>query len=148
MSMSESELSPIGAVDEEIARAEIAWGRLISAIERAPIDRTDEAGVCGEWSLKTLVCHIDFWDAFELEHIANRAELGQVDWQSLNVQHDNAFAGRTFANAVAEMKSTHAKLVAHVGAISNLEPGLVRELMHDHYVEHAAEIESWIDRVS
>jgi hypothetical protein len=138
----------IGSLDDEIVYAEVAWGRLISVIARVPIDLVDEPGICGDWSLTTLVGHISFWDAFELEHIGNRAELGQVDWQSINEAHDAAYRDRMFADVLDEMKSTHAALLTHVAGLRDLDPTFVRELTHDHYVEHAAEIEQWISHLS
>src|SRR3954453_13415762 len=45
----------VGTLDEEILRSETAWGRLLSTIGRVPIDRTEEPGVCGDWSLKSLL---------------------------------------------------------------------------------------------
>ena len=138
----------LGTLDEEIVRAETAWGRLLSAIGRVPIDRTEEPGVTGDWSLKTLLGHIAFWDEFEIEHIANRHELGEVDWEPINAVHEQAVAGRTYADVLAEMKATHERLMAHVDTLPGLDPALFRELTHDHYVEHGDQILRWLESVS
>ena len=108
----------LGTLDEEIVRAEPAWGRLLSGVGRVPIDRTEEPGVTGDWSLKTLLGHIAFWDQFEIEHIANRHELGEIDWQPINAAHERAVEGRTYADVLAEMKETHERLMAHVGTLA------------------------------
>ena len=138
----------VGTLDEEIVRAETAWGRLLSAIGRVPIDRTEEPGVCGDWNLKTLLGHIAFWDEFEIEHIAHRAELGEVDWEPINNAHQQAVDGRIYADVLAEMKETHQRLMQLIGTLPNLDSTLFRELTHDHYVEHANQIEGWLEAVS
>ena len=145
--MSERPADP-GALDEEIVRAETAWGGLISAVGRVPIDRTEEPGMCGNWSLKTLLGHIAFWDRFEIEHIAHRAELGEVDWEPINEAHDWAVDGRPYADVLAEMKETHERLMRHIATLPDLDPALFRELTHDHYVEHGDQILRWIESVS
>jgi hypothetical protein len=123
----------------------VAWGRLLSAIGRVPIDRTEEPGVCGDWSLKILLGHISFWDQFEVEHIAHRRELGEVDWESANEENARASAGRMYADILAELRGNHERLVSVVRSLPDLDPKLVRELTHDHYVEHGAEIEEWLN---
>ena len=138
----------LGTLDEEIVRAETAWGGLLSAIGRVPIDRTEEPGVCGDWSLKTLLGHIAYWDQFEIEHIAHRAELGEVDWEPINEAHGQSVVDRTYADVLAEMKETHERLMRHIATLPGLDPARFRELSHDHYVEHGDQIRSWLESVS
>jgi hypothetical protein len=137
----------VGTLDEEILRSETAWGRLLSAIGRVPIDRTEEPGVCGDWSLKSLLGHIAYWDEFETEHISHRTELGEVDWEPINAAHERAVEGRTYADVLVEMKETHERLMRHIDTLRDLDPALVRELTHDHYVEHGDQIICWLDSV-
>jgi hypothetical protein len=146
--MIESVSPEVGTLDEEIVRSEIAWGRLISAIGRVPIDRTEESGVCGAWSLKDLLAHITYWDAFEIDHIATRQTLGEIDWQSINEDHARLSADRIFADVLGDMEATHKRLMEHVATLPELDPALFRELTHDHYVEHGNQVADWIDRSS
>jgi len=147
-SMGEDAAQDVGTLDEEIVRSEVAWGRLLFAVGRVPIDRTDESGVCGDWSLKTLLGHIAFWDAFEIDHIETRDTLGEIDWHSINEDHERINAGRMFADVLNEMEATHRRLMERIRTLPGLAPRLFRELTHDHYVEHGNQIADWIDNAS
>lgn len=126
-----------------IDECEAAWARFMALAGQAPRELVDEPGVCGEWSLKTLVGHVGYWDGVEAEYFAagNRPEL---HWQALNDANVTANAGRAFEELCAEARSNHDAMVHVMRRRPEIDPVSARELTVDHYVEHADQIAAWL----
>jgi hypothetical protein len=140
-----SEPSQSQSLEQVLAEQEIAWQRLLAALARVPADRAEEPGVCGDWPLKTLVGHIGYWDRFEADRFANRPDLTNVDWERLNLQNAAESARRGYDDLSRELLASHEQFRQAVARSAAIDPVRLRELSTEHYVEHAAEIEAWLD---
>ncbi len=124
----------------------IAWERFLAVVDSVPANRHHEPGVCGDWSFKTVVGHVAFWDGFEADRLAKGGDIEHVDFQPLNNQNALDSALKSYAELRSELETNHARVLAAVSAVPNLSPAYVQELMDDHYIEHGQEIETWLSR--
>jgi len=139
-----SEERPGETVADVVREVELAWQKLQEAVESIPAERADETGVCGVWSAKIVVGHVSYWNAFEAVRLRMEGRSGDVDWQSLNDANAAETAGRSLAEVATELKRNHDLVMTAIAETPTLNPKDVRELVFDHYVEHTAEIETWM----
>jgi hypothetical protein len=124
--------------------SEVAWNRFVALVDSVPLNLQEKPGVCGDWSLKTVVGHVAFWDGFEANRLARPGEFDEVDFQPLNDQNALDSAKKTFAELRAELEINHERAVAGINSNPTVSPAYIRELLYDHYVEHGLEIERWL----
>lgn len=130
--------------DVAIDECEMAWQCFLGAVDCAPPDRVEMAGVCGDWSLKLLVGHVGYWDGIEAAYFAQGHRPDDLDWQAMNDENASANSARSHAENLDEAKSNHRRMVEIIRSNPNLDPRNVRWLTHDHDIEHANEIENWL----
>lgn len=143
------------AVGDLASRVEQGWERWQRALFRMPADRLANVAVCGEWTAKDLMGHVAVWDAVAIDKVREIQE--GIPWQRVatderNAQEAQARAERSVDEQRAEMLMTHQRLLTALdGALSlpaeklSQISDVIAEDTWDHYTEHAAEIERWIE---
>ena len=124
----------------------IAWESFLNTVDAVPRSRVDEPGVCGDWSCKTLIAHVAFWDGCEADRWMSGRPVEEVDFQPLNEQNALESSPRPYAEIRAELVTNHARAIQAIMASSTITPIRVRELFDDHYLEHGQEIKEWLAR--
>lgn len=143
------------AVGKFPTHVEQGWEQWQRALSRMPADRLADAVVCGEWTAKDLMGHIAVWDAVAIDKIREIQE--GIPWQRVatderNAEEAQARAARSVDEQRAEMLMTHQRLLTALDGATAL-PGeklsqisdVIAEDTWDHYEEHAAEIERWLE---
>ena len=131
---------------EVIARVNDGWARWLEAIDGIDPDLIDEAGVCGSWSTKDLIGHIEVWDR-EAAACVRRETLGQThpvfDWQRVNEAEAERLRTTQVSALIEQMQATHANLLIALGDAPNLEAGWIVADTYGHYPQHIAQIRAW-----
>lgn len=138
--------SPELTLPDVLTAIDESWTALISAIDNAPADRRDETGVCGIWSLRQVVAHVAFWDAFEAERLSKPKEIDEVDWQALNDRNIAETWSTPFDRLRQDLDSSHAAMLEGLSRNPAADPQWVYGLTVEHYREHADEIAWWLAR--
>ena len=124
---------------------EASYQATMDVADRVPIERREEPGVVGEWSLKDAMGHLAFWDGIEADELAAR-KAGQDysfddDDDSANAREAARRAGWTWDEVMTELAANRARLVPLL-VDPGSEPGGYP--IHEHWDEHRVQIEAWI----
>lgn len=135
-----------------LAALDASWNALLAVLDGIPETSADLPGVCGAWSIRTLLGHIAFWDRFSLNRarnaLAGNAPM-DVAADPLNEEDERAHAGHTLAENRATMREAHAEVVAFIASVDPASPRFTEMLRHmsvdtiQHYDEHASQIRAW-----
>jgi mycothiol maleylpyruvate isomerase-like protein len=117
--------------------------------------RADEAGVCGDWSVKEMVAHMAAWD-WEGERHFRELHAGGAENQSYDVGAFNAAAvderrGQTWEETLDELRRANMTFAASLATVSagdrNADPHFASWLraVTSHYEEHTAQVRAWLD---
>ena len=146
--------------DAILAGYRVSWAAWLATLDEVPhrpegtrrSRRREEAGGCGEWSVKDLVGHVALWDARIAEQIrqvlANEARQ-PIDGQTLNEASAAANADRPLEDLLEEMRHSHEALTAALVGLAADDPDQLKlcrraaEVAAAHYKEHGAAIRSW-----
>ena len=144
--------SIVGEVDEQIARS---WASFLDSFVGVPAAAMEEPGVTGVWSLKQLLGHVAFWDAWEAIDLRDKAAgntTGEVDWQAENDRHGPIIANQALDEVIEGLHRGHQAVVSQLRALDpddSRTTDLANTVLSStttHYDEHAAEIRAWRDR--
>lgn len=132
--------------DEIPRKIERSWAALLAAVEAVPEGRREEPGVCGVWSLVDLLGHVAVWDR-QVQDDIRGFEAGdspiEMDTDALNASEADARAGRSFADARAEMARTHARMLEVLAAARRVDDRMIAVDTWEHYDDHLREIDAW-----
>ena len=144
--------SVVRAVVEKIA---LSWASFLDSFSGVPIPAMEHPGVTGVWSLKQVVGHVAFWDAWEAVDLSNKVEgksITEVDWQAENDRHGPKIATQPLEEVIDGL---HRDREAIVTQLRSLDPSDLRTQdladtvlasTTSHYDQHAAEIRTWRER--
>ena len=144
--------SIVREVDEKIA---LSWASFLDAFAGAPPAAMEYPGVTGVWSLKQLIGHVAFWDAWKAVDLSDKAagkSVAEVDWQAENDRHGSKIATQPLDEVIAGLHRDHDAIVAQLWALDPVDfqtatlANNVRASTTSHYDEHAAEIRAWRER--
>ena len=120
------------------------------ALVGLPEERVDEAGACGEWSVKDLVHHVAYWEnneAEELERVLRgegRPDHGEGEWWlAVNDAVAPTWKNRTYQEARVELTDAHNRLMRVIDGFKAGEEPEVGADTWEHFDEHRADIERW-----
>jgi hypothetical protein len=144
--------SIVQEIDEKIPRS---WAAFFDAFAGVAPVAMEAAGVSGSWSLKQVLGHVAYWDAWEA--IDLRAKMAgnaveQADWQAENDLRVPGIATLTLEAVLDGLHRDHDAIVSQVRALDPTDPRIpelaanVRSSTTSHYDEHAAEIRAWRQR--
>jgi uncharacterized damage-inducible protein DinB len=146
-----AEVSPVPStivreVDEKIAKR---WAAFLDAFAGVAPAAMEAPGVAGSWSLKQVLGHVAYWDAWEAidlrKKVAGNA-VEQVDWQAENDLHVPSVASRALEDVIDGLHRDHDAIVSQLRALDPNDPRTpelaanVLSSTTSHYDEHAAEI--------
>lgn len=123
------------------------WQEFMSVLDSVPEDRLEEAGACGEWSVKDLMAHMAFWDdraALVADALGAGKETEPIDWQEVNTREAALRAGWTLEESRKEMIAAHERLLDAVERHSDLAPDVWKDDTFEHYAEHADDIRAFL----
>jgi hypothetical protein len=138
-------------------RLEENWQVLLQAVSGLSEKELMEAGVCGDWSVRDIMCHISTWEEEAMENIPFilRGESTPRYSSHGGIVEFNARAQAdkkeyTLTRVKREFHSTHQRFTSYLDSIQavffNVNPRLIKRIRLDgynHYLEHAAQIEKW-----
>lgn len=138
--------------DAILAGYRVGWAAWLATLDEVPPERREEAGACGEWSVKDLIGHVALWDARIAEQIrqilANETREA-FDGQALNEASAAANAARPLDELLEEMRHSHEALTAALVGLAADDPDQLKlcrraaEVAAKHYKEHGAEVRAW-----
>ena len=124
-----------------------SWARFIEVLDGVPEERLEEAGACGEWSIKDLMAHMAYWDDRAVI-VADALGVGQqaepVDWQEVNDREAALRATWTLNASRREMDAAHTRMLEALERHPNLDADFWAGDTFEHYDEHAADIRAWL----
>lgn len=144
--------SIVREVDEKIA---LSWASFLDAFAGIPPAAMEEPGVTGVWSLKQLIGHVAFWDAWEAVDLRDKAAgrpVAEMDWQAENDRHGPKIATQPLDDVIAGLHHDHNAIVAQLRSLdpNNVQTAALAQNVlsstTSHYDEHAAEIRAWRER--
>ncbi|MDD5466544.1 MAG: DinB family protein [Anaerolineales bacterium] len=148
---------------EEVRRTRQAWQ---AALSQVPEGRLQEAGVCGDWSVKDLIAHIAWYEG-EMVGLLSRRELAGSELWNLPLEARNAAIhalsqDRPLPEVLAEARETAAAFLAWLATLSEEElndPGrftnmplewqpwmVIASNSSEHYQEHLSQLHAWLAR--
>jgi hypothetical protein len=156
----------VGILQDE--RAE--WNALLAQVG---LERMEELGVVGDWSVKELVAHLTWYERAIVENGARvlqgeafvrPADRGEM--VGLNMDERNALVAekarvRSTTDVLAEADSVYQQLLAMIAAVpdrilndasvlglpDDIPPWMrVANNSYSHYREHAADLRAWLQR--
>lgn len=129
-----------------LARIDAWWTEWLAAIDSLSEEEQLTPGVCGKWSVRELMSHVDGWDA-HAALVAERAGLGRsiddAEFRGTNRRSTARYAGLSVAESRVVMEQTHADLMRRLRAIGEIEPKWVAEDTYRHYPDHVDQVLEW-----
>ena len=133
-------------------------------LDRVPVERRTQPGVCGTWSVCEILAHMPFWNLYplmQLEYaLGGRTFDFQLDEDTLNQRNVDAREGFNFDMLRAEFDVSFQAVMRALEALPEEEFGpespLGRVLGDTidtlftgstcaHYASHRLQIEAWLD---
>lgn len=156
--------------DELIRQIQAGRQQLLDLIESIPAEKREQTGVCGEWSVKDMLVHMNYWGAilvtmlFQLRQGAPLTTL-QVD-PNLDVDAANRHwyelgKDRSWEMAWSDFNGLHRQVLRRVAEFSEKElndpsinPKLGKRPLWDwieadtygHDAEHGASLREWLEK--
>jgi hypothetical protein len=140
--------NPAARSKSEIAFARIDawWNEWLAAIDSLSEEEQLIPGVCGKWSVRDMMAHVDGWD-LHAALVAERAGLGRpiedAEFRGTNRRSSARYAGLSLGESRALMEQTHADVMRRLRAIGEIEPKWVAEDTYRHYPDHVDHILEW-----
>jgi uncharacterized protein (TIGR03083 family) len=128
-------------------KIDAAWQQLLSALLNVPVDRRDEPGPCGPWSIRDLLGHMAYWDrnaAHQAQRIAAGLKPDEGDWRAINEEEHQRSAGKAWDELDAEFHDSHSEMMGILSGLSVLDPEDLKFDTWEHYDEHRVDIERWL----
>ena len=142
---------------------------LQAVLESVPPERRDQAGVSGEWSVKDILVHLNFWEGqlvtmlFQLRGGAapTTVQFGSKDVEQINAAWFQQGRERAWDAAWSDFLGLGKQIPRRVGEFSEdelntvkLHPKLrglslarwIASDSYEHEDEHRAAIEAWLQR--
>ncbi len=132
--------------DEARRLIDEGWEHLQEEMASIPIDRLQDAGAVGDWSVKDLMAHLAFWDDRIVQHADARAvgkELEPIDWHAVNARETALRANWTLDESRREMEAAHERLLEAVSRHPDFEPEFWKDDTFGHYQEHLEDLRAW-----
>lgn len=145
-----------------VSGLEYSRSELLKAIEGLSQRELTEIPIYEGWTIKEVLAHIIGWDQRVIKTLPlmlqNRAsEIPGVEVEAHNRQSLAAWADRSLAETLAEIKSTHQQILDMLSSLDHVEIDMRRErngrvitirsyvidIMMEHERQHAAEISQW-----
>lgn len=131
-----------------------AYAAFHAAAVALPPHWREEAGACGDWTAREVVCHATGWEAEALARLrAIRAEPAAperaYDDDRFNAAQVSARREFGWAEALAELTTTHAALAAFLATIGPGEAARDGRFVEwaqgraDDFAEHTAQLRAW-----
>jgi len=152
---------------DKLRAARSEWDDLI---KQGPIERMEEPGVVGDWSLKNIMSHLTWHERWYADRMQERlrgegytpTEMETLDFDRRNDIVYRQNRDRPLADVLADSEETSRRLVEMAQANSEeflIEPqqfeGVpvpiiiwknLRGDVYDHYHTHAQDVRAWLDR--
>jgi uncharacterized protein (TIGR03083 family) len=134
-----------------LQRVESSWQQLQGVLEGIPDERMSEPGVTGDWSVKDVLAHIAYWEDSLTRKIERRKSGAPspdagLDVDAINAREQAARAGWSLEQARAELDASHARVLAALASVPDIDPDEVDDDTWEHYAEHADAIRAWRER--
>lgn len=123
-----------------------SWAGFMEVLNSVPEDKLEEAGACGDWSIKDLMAHMAYWDdrdADVVEALSAGADVEPIDWQEVNTQEAALRAHWTLEDSRRAMHAAHERALTALARHPELETSIWNESI-EHYNEHAADVRKWL----
>jgi hypothetical protein len=144
--------SIVREVDEKVASS---WAAFLDAFAGVAPAAMEAPGVSGSWSLKQVLGHLAYWDAWEASDLREKVAgntVEQVDWQAENDLHVPSIATQALEAVLDGLHRDHDAIVSQLRALDPFDqrtPELATHVLSSttsHYDEHAAAIRAWRER--
>jgi uncharacterized protein (TIGR03083 family) len=135
--------------DAAIQQIETDWQELMATVDGVPDEQLNTPGAAGEWSAKDVLGHVAFWDADaadRLERLADgrpQADDDGEDWQVTNEREATARAGKPASEVRAELDGAHARVLAALRRLDEVDPELIEGATWSHYRDHIGDLRAW-----
>jgi hypothetical protein len=151
-------------VSELLDLVEETYGSWMQLLESAPVDKFEDPGVSGTWSLKDIIAHIT-WHEEQMAGVLQTRTLIGSEWWNLPTAERNAaifeeFKAASLDQVMARAEAVHQQLVHWIKTLSDdelNEPGqfeampenwvfgdVLAENTFEHYGDHAAAVARWL----
>jgi hypothetical protein len=137
----------VGAHDPQVAdvlaNAGVVWDRLIAVIARLDPAVAGASTSTDAWTPKQIVGHVAFWDGYAVDHpdqLVHGLTLDEAEWEPLNTATARHIAESSWEEAVSQLHSNHAEMMALIDRTPDLSVAMAREWTYDHYLEHEREL--------
>jgi hypothetical protein len=144
-----------------LTKLEQAWALFTESYVGLSAEQMVEPGVTGDWSVKDILAHINWWEEEALKYLplilqgkrsARYADLyGGID--AFNAQMTELKRGLSLGEVLEQLEETHARLIEYIQAVPEeqfaSETRFRRRLRLDtysHYPEHILAIGEWRKR--
>ncbi|CAN5466447.1 hypothetical protein BH09CHL1_BH09CHL1_05070 [soil metagenome] len=127
------------------ARIDAWWSEWIVAIDSLSEEEQLTPGVCGKWSVRDMMAHVDGWDlhaALVAEQAAG-SSIEDAELRGTNRRSAARYAGLSLEESRALMEQSHSDLLQRLRAIGEIEPKWVAEDTYRHYPDHVDHILEW-----
>jgi hypothetical protein len=132
--------------DLAFARIEAWWDEWIAALNSLSENELDIPGVCGKWSARDLMAHVDGWDRHGLL-VAKRSAAGlpldDPELRGTNRRSRERYDGLSVPESKALMEQTHAEMVQGLRVLGEIEPKWIAEDTYRHYPDHVGHVLDW-----
>ncbi len=139
--------------DDLRERFAIVSADFLALASHANADRTDEPGVCGEWSARQMVAHMAAWDWEGERHFRelHSGTAGQTyDVEAFNMAAVEERRGQTWEETLDELRRANMTFAASLANVSagdretNPQYATWLGAIVGHYEEHTAQIRTWL----
>jgi hypothetical protein len=148
-----------------LAALEARFNEFLVMLDRVPLERMEEPGLDGGWSVKDLLAHITFWEWHTLTGIQAGLRGERPDWphgsaDTLNARVYERSHDRPLADVRADFDRTHQAFMDQIAALDEadlIEKGRfawtgnqpvrlwVYQDGYGHYAVHIRQLQAWLD---
>lgn len=142
-------------------KLEQAWAAFNESFAGLSDEQLVEAGVSGDWSVKDILAHVNWWEEESIKHLPLILQgerpprysvlYGGID--AFNALMTEQWRGRSLAEVRKRVDATHRKLMAYLQSVAeeqfSTETRFRRRLGWDsykHYPLHTQAIREWRER--
>ncbi|MBN1372443.1 MAG: ClbS/DfsB family four-helix bundle protein [Anaerolineaceae bacterium] len=151
---------------EVLSKVEAGRKAWVELLESVPVERRDEPGACGEWTVKDVLVHMNYWQATLVTMLFNVRQGGTVktvnseeEVQENNQRWYEQGKDRLWELAWADSEGLHRQILRRVREFNdeelnraNLHPALGKKPLWQwvaqdtwgHVEEHAELIKQWL----